>query len=200
MIARGFSLTVLFTAYKTTLVWWWSLSRSLHWSTRCYVWVMSLSVLWGGEFHTLSTLTGQSSGGMYCSPSMNSRSRTSTTWCRCCFSSIIIGYRFFLLLLISSGYCSLMPKEDPFNLYAFCSTICRWLWYITRDTLIVPRRPNRWMIPNSIYHNWTVLKWEFTTKNRKNTTILLIECMDLHKYSIRKQYTINSTHVYKTWK
>ena len=91
MIARGFSLTVLFTAYKTTLVWWWSLSRSLHWSTRCYVWVMSLSVLWGGEFHTLSTLTGQSSGGMYCSPSMNSRSRTNTTWRRCCFASLIIG-------------------------------------------------------------------------------------------------------------
>jgi hypothetical protein len=142
---------------------------------------------WGGELHTLSTLTGLSSGGMYCSPSMNSRSRTSTTWRRCCFASLIIGYRFFLLLLIAAGYCSLMPKEDPFNSYAFCSTICMWLWYIKRDTLgralFVPRRPNRWMFPNSIYHNWAVLNWEYTTKNRKNTTILLIELMDLHKCS-----------------
>jgi len=33
-------------------------------------------------------------------------------------------------LLISAGYYSLMPKEDPFNLYAFCSTICRSLYGI----------------------------------------------------------------------
>jgi hypothetical protein len=149
---RGFSLTVLFTAYKTTLVWWRSLSRSLHWFT-CEL-CPCPCCKWGGVFHTLSTLTGLSSGSMYCSPSMNSRSRTSTTWRRCCFASLIIGYKFFLLLLISAGYCSLMPKEDHFNLYAFCRTICRSLWYIKRATigraLFVPHRPNRWMFPNSI--------------------------------------------------
>ena len=139
-------------------------------------------------FYSVRVCFNLSSGGMYRSPSIHSRSQTSTTWRRCCFASLIIGYRFFLLLLISAGYCSLMPKENHFDLYAFCNTICRSLWYIKRDTigraLFVPRRPIRWMFPNSIYHNWTVLKWEFTAKNRKNTTLLLIECMDLHKWGI----------------
>jgi hypothetical protein len=65
---------------------------------------------------------------------------------------------FFLLLLISAGYCSLMPNGNPFNLYAFYSTICRSLWYIkwatTARALFIPRSPKRWTFPNSM--KWSI--------------------------------------------